>query len=120
MPTGYEAISYETLQPDKDNPGELPGKAVQLAADKKQVFIKGYMMPARQLSGLKHFILCPTNGVCPYCIPKPTPTEQIRVTLDGDLTAEYTTRLIGIGGLFGVDPKNPSGIPYAMDVNYLK
>ncbi len=121
VPIGYEAITYETLQPDKENPYELISeKAVELAADKKRVFIKGYMMPTRQQIGLRHFILCPTNGVCRYCIPKPTRTEQIRVTLDGDLTAEYTTRLIAIGGLFDVDAKNPSGIPYSMDVDYLK
>jgi hypothetical protein len=120
VPTGYEAISYETLQPDEKSPDELPEKALQLANDKKRVFIKGFMMPTRQQIGLKHFILCPTNGVCPYCIPKPTRTEMIRVTLEGDWTAVYTQRLIGIGGLFGVDAKNPSGIPYSMDVDVVK
>jgi hypothetical protein len=121
VPAGYEGISYETLQPDKDKPNEwIPQKAEEMAADKRRVFIQGYMMPTRQLIGLKHFTLCPTNGFCRYCNPAPTRTEMIRVTLEGDLTAEYTTRLIGIGGIFGLDVKNPSGVPYSMTVDYLK
>ena len=119
MPIGYQRVGYEQLQPDRDVPGErIPQTALDL--NDKKVFIKGYISPTRQLIRLKRFILCPTNGVCQFCIPNPTPTEMIRVTLTGDLTADYTTRLIGIGGRFHVDEKDPQGVPYAMDVDYLK
>ena len=119
VPTGYQRVGYEDLQPDRNVPGEkIPQTALDLK-DKK-VFIKGYISPTRQLIRLKRFILCPTNGVCQFCIPNPTPTEMIRVTLVGDLVADYTNHLIGIGGRFHVDEKDPHGVPYAMDVDYLK
>ena len=121
VPPGYERITYEQLQPDKSNPGETIPPAVLDMKDKdKRVFLKGYMMPTRQLTGLKRFTLCPTNNQCQFCNPNPSRTEMVRVTLEGDLTADYTTHLIGIGGRFQVDPKNPSGVPYEMSVDYLK
>ncbi len=121
VPAGYERITYEQLQPDKSNPDEpIPAAILDMKDKDKRVFLKGYMMPTRQLTGLRHFILCPTNNLCRYCNPNPSRTEMVRVTLEGDLTADYTTHLIGIGGRFQVDPANPSGVPYAMSVDYLK
>jgi hypothetical protein len=118
VPIGYRRVTYAELQPDKDVPGErIPQTAMDLK-DKK-VFLKGYIAPTRQLIRLKRFILCPTNGVCQFCIPNPKPTEMIRVKLAGDLTADYVNHLIGIGGRFHVDEKDPYA-PYAMDVDYLK
>ncbi len=120
VPAGYQRVTYDELQPDPSSPDEPPPNVKELAEKNQLVFLKGYMVPTRQQSGLKQFTLCPTNNQCPYCIPFPKRTEQIRVTLDGDLTADYTTRLIGIGGRFRIDANDPSGIPYAMDVDYLK
>ena len=120
-PRATSEVSYEQLQPDKSNPGEtIPPAVLEMKDKDKQVFLKGYMMPTRQLTGLKRFTLCPTDHQCQFCNPDPSRTEMVRVTLEGDLTADYTTRLIGIGGRFQVDPKNPSGMPYAMSVDYLK
>jgi hypothetical protein len=36
------------------------------------------------------------------------------------MTTEYTSRLIGIGGRFHLEPDDPSGVPYAMDADVLK
>ena len=118
FPAGYQRVSYEELQPDPDNPDEPPQGVKDIVEKNKLVYIKGYMVPTRQQFGLKRFTLCPTNNQCPYCIPFPKPTEQIRVTLDGDWAADYTTRLIGIGGRLRIDGNDP--VPYAMEVNYLK
>jgi hypothetical protein len=120
VPTGYQAVTYAQLQPNPDVPEEMvPQTALDLKD--KRIYIKGYIVqPPRQWVQLKRFVLCPTNGTCQFCIPNPTATEMIRVTLDGDLRADYTTRLIGIGGRFHIDEKDPLGIPYSMDVDYLK
>ena len=118
VPYGYERVSYEMLQPDPNAPAEPIPQSARDMQDKR-VFIKGYMQPRRQQTGIKEFILCPTNGACPFCIPNPKRTEMIRVVLQGDLETIYTTHLIGAGGRFQVDPADPSGIPYSLEADYL-
>ena len=119
MPYGYERVSYEMLQPDPNAAGRADS-AVGPRHAGQGVFIKGYMQPRRQQTGIKEFILCPTNGECPFCIPNPKRTEMIRVVLQGDLETTYTTHLIGVGGRFQVDPADPSGIPYSLEADYLR
>ena len=102
VPYGYQRISYETLQPDPSKPTEpIPQTAIDM--QDRKVYIKGYMQSRRTLTGIKEFILCPTNGECPFCTPNPKRTEMIRVILQGDLEATYTTHLIGVAGRFRVD-----------------
>jgi hypothetical protein len=119
VPYGYQPVSYESLQPDPAKRTEwIPQTAVDM--QDRKVYIKGYMQPRRQQTGIKDFILCPSNGECPFCIPNPKRTEMIRVTLQGDLEASYTTHLIGVAGRFRVDPDDSSGIVYGLDAEYLR
>ena len=119
VPFGYQRVDYAQLQPEVLGKTEvLPASVADLEG--KRVFIKGYMVPGRQQIGLRQFRLCPTNGVCTFCIPNPRPTEIIQVRLSGDLTWAYTTQLIGIGGIFHVDPDDPHHLPYAMDADYVR
>jgi hypothetical protein len=119
IPYGYERVSYEQLQSDPNVPTELiPQSALDM--QDKRVFVKGYMQPRRQQTGIKEFVLCPSNGECPFCIPNPKKTEMIRVVLQGDLETIYTTHQIGVGGRFQVDAQDPSGIPYGLEVDYLR
>ena len=85
-----------------------PDSADALDLKDKRIYLKGYIAPTRQQLRLRRFVLCPTNGFCQYCNPNPSRTEMIRVTLEGDLTMDYTTRLVGIGGRFHIDEKNPA------------
>ena len=118
VPPGYEQVHYEDLQP---GPGErIPPKAYELQQKEKGVFIKGYMQAGRQQARLKTFILCPSIAGCPFCTPKPKPTEMIRVELEGDLEADYTVHEVGVAGRLRVDPGAPDGVPYRLDANYLK
>ena len=118
-PYGYQVIAYEDLQPDAKNPEEkVPPAAVDL--NEKQVFVKGYMAPTRQQIRLKRFILCPTIGDCKFCNAGLARTKMIRVELTSDLVTDYTTRLVGVGGIFKVDANNPTGVPYSINVNVLR
>jgi hypothetical protein len=117
VPMGYERIDYAELQPDYKVSSDVPKRAADL--ENKRVYVKGYMMPMRQQSRLKKFIICPTNGTCQYCTPNPKPTEMIRVKLGGDTTMDYTSHLIGVGGLFHIEPNDRSGVPYSMEVDYV-
>ncbi len=119
VPYGYQWVSYESLQPDPNKPTEpIPQTAIDM--QDRKVYIKGFMQPRRQQAGIKDFILCPSNGECPFCTPSPKRTEMIRVRLQGDLETSYTTHLIGVAGRFRVEADDPSGIPYAMDAEYVR
>jgi hypothetical protein len=119
IPYGYTLVRYEDLQPDPNNPAEpIPQKAQDMK--EKKVFIRGFMQPRRQQSGIKEFILCPSTGECQFCTTNPKPTEKIRIVLQGDLETLYSTRQIGVGGRFQVDPQDPSGIPYCVEADCLR
>ncbi len=116
---GYTRVFYEDLQPDPSHPTEfLPQKALDM--QDRKIYLKGYMQPRRQQTGIKEFILCPSTGDCPFCIPDPRPTEKVRVILQGDLTTSYTTREIGVGGRFRVDANDPTGVPYSIEADLLR
>jgi hypothetical protein len=118
VPYGYARITYAMLQPDPMKPTEpIPQTAIDM--NDKKVYMQGYMQSRRTLTGIKEFILCPTNGDCPFCTPSPRPTEKVRVVLQGDLEATYTTHLIGVAGRFRIDPNDANGIPYVLDADYL-
>lgn len=119
VPYGYEQIKYETLQPDPNTPTQPIPESARLMEDKK-VFVKGFMQPRRQQVHIKEFIICPTKGRCPFCTPKPKPTEMIRVRLGGDLETNYTTHEVGIAGRFHVEPGDPSGIPYVIKAEIIR
>jgi hypothetical protein len=119
VPYGYQVVSYEMLQPDPSKP-TMPIPQSALDMHDKKVYIKGYMQPRRQQTGIKEFILCPTNGQCQFCIPSPKRTEMIRVVMQGDLDASYTTNLIGVAGRFRINPDDPQGIFYGLDADYVR
>jgi hypothetical protein len=119
IPPGYQRLRYEDLQPDPRVPTEVIPQSAQDLRDKR-VFVKGFMQPSRRQTGIRDFVLCPSNGECKFCVPNPKRTEMIRVVLQGDLEAVFTTHLIGVGGRFQVDPADPSGIPYGVEADYLK
>ena len=100
-PPGYRAVSYEELKADPANSDEpIPQAALDLVDTK--VFIKGYMYPGRQQTGITAFLLCRDNGVCAYCKPNPDPTDLVQVRLVNGLEASFTTHLISLGGKLSV------------------
>jgi hypothetical protein len=119
VPFGYHRITFDDdLQPDPAKPTEpIPQTALDLQDGK--VFIQGYMQPRRQQTGIKEFVLCPSNGDCPFCMVSPSPTQKIRVILQGDMETTYTTHLISVAGRFRVNMNDPVGIPYGIDADYL-
>jgi hypothetical protein len=119
VPYGYQVVSYEMLQPDPSAP-TMPIPQSALDMQDKKIYLKGYMQSRRQLTGIKEFILCPTNGQCQFCTPNPKRTEMIRVVLQGDLETCYTTNLIGVAGRFRVNTDDPLGIVYGLDADYIR
>jgi hypothetical protein len=122
VPHGYTEVGYEELQGDASTGGRtVPKRATEL--NNKKIFVKGYMYPGRQQLDLKQFLISRDNGRCNFCMPNPTPTDLVHVTLAGDLRTDYTTHIVGLGGTLRVetDPEKIArkGMAYHLDADYI-
>ncbi|HVU88427.1 MAG TPA: DUF4190 domain-containing protein [Pirellulales bacterium] len=122
VPPGYERLNYAELQPDPEKPGELFPPAIQ-ERDGDRIFIKGYVYPGKQTTGIKQFVLCRDNGDCCFG-GQPKLTDRVLVTLKGPLSLNYSTRIQRLAGTFHVEPGQGtdgiSGVIYHLDADYLK
>jgi hypothetical protein len=122
VPEGYQRLSYADLQPDPDVAGEAFPPAVE-ELDGQRVFVKGYVFPGKQTTGIKTFVLCRDNGDCCFG-GQPKLTDRIQVTLKGPLALEYSTRMRRVAGTFHVEPRQGvdglGGVLYHLDADYLK
>ncbi len=120
-PPGYILIDYNTLESDDPN---QPFPVASEELEGERIFLRGYMYPSRQQTGLKTFVMSRDNGECEYCLPNPKITDQVFIELTGEREAVYTTRLIGVGGIFSrkfEDPKKKyGGIIYHIEADYLR
>ena len=123
VPEGYERISYDDLQPDPDRPSQvIPPSA--LALHEKQVFIKGYVYPGRDLEGIKQFLLVRDQGDCCFG-GNPKLTDRIQVTLADPERLTFHPRLHKVAGVFRVVHLNravtgPGGVYYELDEAHLR
>jgi len=120
-PPGYEKISWEMLQPDRDKPNErVSAKAKEL--DGKRVFLRGYIYPTKKIIGIRRFTLVPTQGHCQFCSSQIRATEMLHVQTSGDLTVDYRNHMIGVGGLLRVQPVEGelAGVVYGLEADVVK
>lgn len=120
VPAGYKPITFADLQRDKSRPDEMiPREAVEL--DGQRIFIEGYVYPGRQVFNIKQFVMVPTSGLCKFCMTSVEPTQMINVEMVGDMTADYTTSLSGVGGKLKVDSKVTLGrSPYTIEADVFR
>jgi hypothetical protein len=120
VPYGYKEITFEDLQP---NPGEAVSPyALELQPtmrDDRRVFLRGFIYPGRQTQGIKEFVLVPTLGHCSFCFRQIRPTDFVRVRLVSDLTADYKSTEIGVGGRLRVDQLSGQA-PYALEADHIQ
>jgi hypothetical protein len=122
VPVGYTVLTFEDLQPNPDNAGELiPQKILDL--EDKYVYIKGYMYPGRQNTGIQQFVLVPSRFHCQFCQRDLKSTEMVQVSTVGDLLADFAVNKTGVGGKFHVDlgeaTRPLGGLPYKIEADYL-
>ena len=120
VPYGYTEIAFEDLQP---NPGEAVSRyALELQPtmrDDRRVFIRGFIYPGRQTQDIKDFVLVPTLGHCSFCFTQLRPTDFVRVKLASDLTVDYRSTEIAVGGRLHVDQLSPQA-PYALEADHVQ
>jgi len=119
VPKGCRPISYEPLQP---KPGEqIPATAQALHGQK--IFIKGYMYPSSQSTGIREFVLCRDNGTCCFG-GQPKLTDMIEVKLKEPLALDFHSGLRHVAGTFRVEPNNSPGalgsVLYHLDADYAR
>lgn len=121
VPEGYQRISYAELQPE--TPNQLfPPSALKL--DGQKVFIKGYVYPGAQQTGIRQFVLVRDNGTCCFGGPEPKLTDMIQVTLQDPLRLNHSTRLHKLAGTLRVQPMDDQSgfdrVIYHLDADHLE
>jgi hypothetical protein len=120
VPPGYKKIGYDILQAKEGN-GPVPDTAKEL--DGQRVFIKGFVYPGRETTGVKKFVLCRDNGDCCFG-GQPKLNDMIQVTLKEPLSLNYDTTMRNLAGTFRVKSESNSGglgqILYQLEADYLK
>jgi hypothetical protein len=116
----YVRTSFSDLQPAKDQP-QLPVSPAAIALNGKKVFIKGYVYPDGQQSGIKKFVLVPDLGTCCFG-GQPALTDMIEVTLQDPLRVAYSRRRLKLHGVLSVDTRlkpvsGLNGVYYQMVVD---
>jgi hypothetical protein len=124
VPGGYHRVSFAQ---DISRPGigvvrgqyAIPDEVVSLKDQK--VFLKGYMYPQRQTTGIKQFLLLKDTGECCFG-GKPKASDMILVKVNNDSGVNhYELRRVSVGGKFNIEPEVvDDGLEpvYQMDADY--
>jgi len=120
VPYGYTAVQFLELRPDETT-HRLPEHIVQIAAENRKIYIKGYMYPGRQLSGIQNFMLVRTQEHCKFCTPEQNPFDMIGVHCKGDLRLPFRTKQISIGGELYINENFQYGeLPYLIEADLFR
>jgi hypothetical protein len=120
VPPGYRRVDYSELAIDPKAPQEIIPPRVKEELEGKNIYIEGYMVPGRQHLALTRFVLCRTSDQCRFKVPTPEKRELIRIECTGDMTVDYSDRLVGVGGRLRTDPNEPHGMPYLIEADYFR
>ncbi len=88
------------------------------ALDGQKVFLKGYIYPTKQMTGLKSFLLVKDNAQCCFG-GNPALTDMIMVDMEPGKSIDFKQgALVSVGGVFHCRPASgPAGLSpiYTMD-----
>jgi len=120
IPYGYTAVQFLELRPDEKT-HRLPEHILKIAEENRKVYIKGYMFPGRQYSGIQNFMLVRTQEHCKFCTPEQNPFDMISVHLKGELRAQFRTKQVSIGGELYVNENFGYGeLPYHIEADLFR
>jgi len=120
VPYGYTAIQFLELRPD-ERTNRLPEHILQIASENRKVYIKGFMYPGRQLSGIQNFMLVRTQEHCKFCTPAQNPFDMISVHFTGELRAQFRTKQVSVGGQLYINEDFGYGeLPYHIEADLFR
>lgn len=102
VPDGFERISYTQLAFDYLKQREIPEEI--LALDGKRIFVKGYVYPGNQMTGITKFVLCRDSGDCCFG-GEPPKTDMIQVALDESQAMDYSQFQTKVWGTFRIEAR---------------
>ena len=111
IPYGYTAVNFLELVPEDERTKKLPDKILKLADEQRKVYIKGYMYPGRQLSGIQNFRFVRTKEHCKFCATQISPYDMINVHCVGELRVPFRMKPVHVGGILYIDENPPYGQP---------
>lgn len=125
VPEGYQRVSFNWLS--KEEPKLTPKGAEVTPAvsdlDEKPIFIKGYMFPTRQETGLTEFVLVKDTGQCCFG-GNPKITDMIVVKFKDGMTVNHKPQtLVAVAGTFHAESVVQSGeltAIYSIDGTHFK
>ena len=121
IPYGYTAVQFLELRPPDERSKKLPEHIMKLADEQRKVYIKGYMYPGRQLSGIQNFTLVRTQEHCKFCSPQQNPYDMIYVHCSGDLRAQFRTKAVYVGGtLYANEDFQYGELPYFIEADLVR
>jgi hypothetical protein len=112
LPEGHQRISFNDLS--RHDPifadGKLQVDPDIAALDGKSIYIKGYMYPTRQQTGITEFVMVKDTGQCCFG-GQPKLTDMIVVKFEDGMTVNHREQqLVGVGGTFRVRAGVQSGV----------
>jgi hypothetical protein len=124
VPHGYRVLEYSELEPTSSDRDQISATAQELSDKATHVYLRGYMLPPMggRVMGLSKFSICRNSDMCKFAttfgMKSARPTEEIHIEMTGDRTVNYTSRQIGIGGIFCVDRDRGPGY-YLIKADYI-
>lgn len=101
-PPGYRLISFADLQPESGSRSPISQQAE--AMEGKKVFLYGHMVAGEKAFGITDFVLVADVAHCNFCQGQLKPTQMVEVHLKNGLKLDYSTKRIGVGGVFTAQP----------------
>lgn len=125
VPEGYQRVSFNWLSKEQPQPTPEGPKVTPAVAelDQKPIFIKGYMFPTRQETGLTEFVLVKDTGQCCFG-GNPKITDMIVVKFKDGMTVNHRPQtLVAVAGTFHAESVVQSGeltAIYSIDGTHFK
>lgn len=120
VPDGFRRLKWSEMQPDATYPRPWSPTAEELVG--KDVFVKGYVYPDKQLGDIKQFILVPDMGTCCFG-GTPKITDMIQVTLEDPHRVKYSMMRRSLAGEFrlgAVKVEKVDEVLYHLSAKYVK
>jgi hypothetical protein len=129
VPEGYDRLSFSWLakQAPYYEDGKLKLADTVLDLDGKQVFVKGYIYPGRQTTGITQFVFLKDTGQCCFG-GQPKLSDMILVDMQGEKTVDHDPinnqyRQYSVAGVFRAEPILQDGEVrqlYRLEANHVR
>ena len=102
VPEGFDRLNFSADISKKGilyQQGYMAPHPDVAALDGKKVFLKGFVYPEKQQTGLKGFLFCRDAGECCFG-GEPKPEDRIGVIMTGDKTINFYPGRVSVAGTF--------------------